>query len=130
MTSYVADTHALLWYLGGSKLLSAAARSAFDETANSSSQVYIPVIVLAEAVMLAENRHITLDIDTILTALKSRAGFELVPLSPEVAVEIRKLTALRDIHDRLIVAEAMRLGATLITRDLQITACGLTPVVW
>jgi hypothetical protein len=28
------------------------------------------------------------------------------------------------------VAEAMRLSATLITRDLQITAAGLIPVVW
>ena len=39
MTDYVTDTHSLFWYLGGSPLLSAAARSAFDEAATGSSQV-------------------------------------------------------------------------------------------
>jgi PIN domain nuclease of toxin-antitoxin system len=80
--------------------------------------------------MLIEKRHITLDMASIVSALKTKSGFHLIPLSPEVAIDIQRLTALRDIHDRLIVAEAMRLGATLITRDLQITASGLVPVVW
>ena len=130
MTTYVADTHALLWYLGGSKLLGPQAHAAFDETINGVSQVCVPAMVLAEAVMLIEKRHIALDIGSIVAALRSRPGFELTSLSPEVAIDIQKLTALRDIHDRLIVAEAMRLGATLITRDMQITASGLAPVVW
>ncbi len=33
-------------------------------------------------------------------------------------------------HDRVIVAEALARGATLITRDEAITASGLVPVVW
>jgi hypothetical protein len=51
-------------------------------------------------------------------------------LSPEVAIDTQKLTALRDIHEHLIVADAVRLGAALIICDLQITASGLAPVVW
>lgn len=130
MTTYVADTHALLWYLGGSKLLSPAARAAFDETAGGVSLVYVPAIVLSEAVMLIEKRHIALDMNSVVAAIKAKPGFELTPLLPEVAVEIQKLTALRDIHDRLIVADTLRLSATLIARDLQIAASGLVPTIW
>ncbi len=91
MTAYITDTHALLWYLGGSPLLGAAAQSAFDQAA---------------------------------------AGFRFTSLTPQTALRIQPLTVLPDIHDRLIVAEALESGATLITRDEVITASGLVPVVW
>jgi hypothetical protein len=39
-------------------------------------------------------------------------------------------STLPDIHDRLIVAETLDLGAALITRDQGITASGLVEVVW
>ena len=130
MTTYVTDTHALLWYLGGSPQLSDAARAAFDDALSGNGQVNIPAIVLAEAVMLIEKRRIAIDMNRITTALKSKPGFQLTPLSPEVVLRTQTLTALPDIHDRLIVAEAQELGATLITRDRLIASSGLVPVVW
>lgn len=33
-------------------------------------------------------------------------------------------------HDRLIVAETLRRGAVLITKDQEITKSGLVPVLW
>jgi len=54
----------------------------------------------------------------------------LTPLSPEAAIRIQSLIALSDIHDRLIVAEALETGATVITRDQAITTSGLVRVVW
>ena len=122
MTHYVADTHALLWYLGGSPLLGVAARTAFDEAANGTSQVSVPAIALAE---LVQRKRIGQS-----HRLRSAAGFRLTSLSPEVALRTRFLTALPDIHDRLIVAEALETGATLITRDQLIATSGLAPTVW
>ena len=55
MSLYVTDTHALVWYLGGSTQLGVTARSAFDEAVAGASAVYVPAIVLAELVMLIEN---------------------------------------------------------------------------
>jgi PIN domain nuclease of toxin-antitoxin system len=40
------------------------------------------------------------------------------------------LTAIPDIFDRLIVAEARRLSLPLITRDTAISGSGLVSVVW
>jgi len=85
MSLYVTDTHALLWYLGGSPQLSIAARSAFDEAASGSGEVRVPAIVLAELVMLVEKRRIMIDVNEIVAALRAIPGFDLTSLSPEIA---------------------------------------------
>lgn len=130
MALYVTDTHALVWYLSGSPLLSVAARSAFDEVTTGVSQVNVPAIVLAELIMMAEKQRDAINVPRIVTTLRDTPGFRLTALSPEVALRIQSLTSLPDIHDRLIVAEALETGATIITRDQIITASGLVPVVW
>ena len=130
MAVYVADTHALLWYLSGDKNLTSAARSAFDEATSGSSQIIVPAIVIAELVRLCEKGGIDTHISQIITTLRSRPGFLLTALTPEIATGIQPLMTLNDIHDRLIVAEAIASGAILITRDKVITDSGLVPVLW
>ena len=130
MALYVADTHAPLWYLGGSQVLGDAAKAAFEEVANGSGQVLIPAIVIAELISLSEKRGREIDVNRIVDTLRSQPGFRLTDLSPEIVLGILPIVNLRDIHDRLIVSEAIAQGATLITRDQSITDSGLTPVVW
>src|SRR3972149_1373681 len=130
MALYVADTHALLWYLAGSPQLSSPARSAFDAAASGSNDVVVPAIVIAELVMLAEKRRGLADLDQVVATLRARPGFRLSTLTPELVLRIQKLTLLPDIHDRLIVAEALELDAPIITRDRAITSSGLVKVVW
>ena len=52
MTEYVTDTHTLLWYLLASPLLSAKAKSVFDEAELGLVYVHIPSIVFAELYFL------------------------------------------------------------------------------
>jgi len=130
MAHYVADTHSLLWYLSGSERLGAAARTALDEAAGGASELLIPAIVIAEFICLSEKYGQSVDAARILTSLREKPGFLLTSLTPEVVFGICSLTALHDLHDRLIVAEAIANGAILITRDRAITASGLTPVAW
>ncbi len=40
------------------------------------------------------------------------------------------MTQLSGIFDRLIVAEAQAINAPLLTRDVEITASNLVPVIW
>ncbi|MFL5804203.1 MAG: hypothetical protein ACJ8CR_20955 [Roseiflexaceae bacterium] len=55
---------------------------------------------------------------------------QFLPLLPETAIESHTFTAIPDIFDHLIVAEARRLGLPLITRDAAISGSGLVSVVW
>lgn len=127
---YVADTHALVWYLGGARALGSAAHTAFTTAESGTGTVVIPVIVVAELLMLAEKRRAGVDVAKVIDALTRRQGYELSPLGLNTVLGIGVLTALPDIHDRLIVAETLERGATLITVDQAITASGLVPVVW
>jgi len=51
-------------------------------------------------------------------------------LLPETVISSHAFTAIPDIFDRLVVAEAQRLGVPLITRDTAISASELVEVVW
>lgn len=127
---YVADTHALVWHLSGARPIGAAAHAAFSSAEHGTGTVVIPAIVVAELLMLAEKRRAVVDVAKVVDALKRRPGIELSPLSLNTVLRIAGLTALPDIHDRLIVAEALERDATVITLDQAITASGLVPVVW
>ena len=48
MPLYLADTHALLWYLADSPRLSVSAKQAFDQAKAGQATVIVPAIVLAE----------------------------------------------------------------------------------
>jgi hypothetical protein len=54
MNRYVADTHALFWYLTASPRLGSQAKQAFEEGVRGQAVIYIPAIVLAELYFLNE----------------------------------------------------------------------------
>lgn len=129
MSRYITDTHALIWYLAGSSRLGNAARLAFESAIGGDSVIYIPAIVVAELVMFAE-KHKTIRPESILAELRAKSAFQFLALLPETASKIQDLTALPDIHDRLIVAESMIQNFPLITLDGSITRSKLVEVVW
>lgn len=129
-TTYVADTHSLIWYLIGSPQLGVRARQAIDDAVSGRAALIIPVIVLAKLVLLVEKGRILASLDAMLALLHGQEGFLIQPLSVEVVLIIRGPSQLPDIHDRLIVAEALMHNAALITRDRAITSSDLVSVLW
>ena len=62
-------------------------------------------------------------------------GIVLVPLEREAIELSLTLTAINEMHDRLIVATTLQLvslgqAAALLTRDNSLRQLGLVPVVW
>lgn len=129
-TTYVTDTHSLLWYLQGSSQLGAAARQVFDDVVAGTASLVIPVMVIAEMVLLLEKGRAAIDLDAILGTLHSLPAVTIAPLTLDVTLEIRELSVLPDMHDRLIVAEARAREAALISVDRAITASGVVNLVW
>lgn len=124
----VADTHALLWWMGERHYLSAEARDVLDNAA-----IAIAGISCFEIAQLAERRRIELQ-QHVLTWLENVFALPQVaflPLSMEVAVTAGKLRdPLRDPADRIIVATALHLGVPLVTKDRKIIDSGLVPTIW
>jgi len=130
MNFYVTDTHSLFWYLINSPLLGAGASAAFDEADNGQALIYVPAIVLAELYFLNEKKHEPLNFAAQYMGLEQSAQFVLLPFDPPTMLDFDMCKTVVEMHDRMIVADARRLKAPLITRDHEIKASGLVQTVW
>ena len=130
MNLYVADTHTLFWYFTASPSLGAQAHAAFDEAKQGQALIYIPAIVLAELFFLNEKKDRPIDYSATFALLLRSAQFVLLPFEPIDTLDFDTDKAVSDIHDRMIVGVARRLGATLLTRDEQIEKSGGVATAW
>lgn len=55
MERYTLDTHALLWYFAESSSLTKTAEKCLDQADRGDAIVFVPTIVLAEALSVCEN---------------------------------------------------------------------------
>jgi|SRR5215213_1444842 len=130
MNLYVADTHALFWYLTGSPRLGAKAKDAFDEGARGDALIYLPTIVLAELYYLNQKLAHPLDFTAGMAALQSSSQFVFVPLEAADTLEFDANKAIPEMHDRIIVGVARRLGAACLSLDPQIVSSSLVTTIW
>jgi len=124
---FVTDTHPLVWYILGE--LPERVDEIFRLAEAGDSSIFIPTIVLAECLYLVEEGKIELDFDDLLGRLgrsknfiPTSFNFQVMKLLPEIN--------LRELHDRIIIATAKILNASLITKDRVIRESGLVAVVW
>lgn len=126
------DTHVLLWWFGIDSPLPAKYRSAIRD-AGPDNPLWVSDISLWEIATLNELGRIKVRIP-LRDWLERATAAPLVRrfgISPAVAAEVALLprTFQRDPADRIIVATARVLGATLLTHDERIIEAGLVPVL-
>ena len=132
MTDYVADTHALIWYLENSPRLGSQARVAFDACDRGEIQIYVPTICLVEIVYLMEKGRISPEMKSMLDEeLKSgESGLVLADLNMDVVDQIANVLRddIPDLPDRVIAATELALNLPLISRDRKIVLSGLDTI--
>ena len=57
-------------------------------------------------------------------------NIEFLDLDLLSTLKLRELTQIKEMHDRMIVASAIKYQVPLITRDENITSSGLIKVIW
>ena len=129
MRAVVADTHALLWHLTESRRLGKAARRAFAAADAGRWRCHVPVVVLIETWLLHERGRLRIDPSHVLQQIADHPGYATLPLSVDQVMEFGALAGIRDPMDRLIVAAARALNASLITADDALGGHGV-PTVW
>lgn len=127
MSPLVLDTHVLVWLVAGDERLRPAARQHI-ESAAAAQQLWVSAITPWEIGMLVAKGRLALDRDVMewVQAALALPGIRLAPLDAAVAVASTRLPG--ELHadpaDRLIVATARHLGATLITADAALLGYG------
>ncbi len=126
------DTHILLWWLGTGTRLSAAQWQVI-ENAGPNKPLWVSEITLWEIATLVSLDRIELRLP-LRDWLEKATAPPLVRrfgISPAIAAEVAALpdSFHRDPADRIIVATARVLGATLLTRDQRIRSAKLVPTL-
>lgn len=131
--SLVLDTHALLWFITDDARIGAAADVALADPA---VRLRIPAIALAEACFLVERGRTNVpSVPRLLRALRGDCRIKIVPMGTGVVRRTVSMPGVAEMHDRQIVATAVLLRdrgdkVAVVTRDREITASGLVPVLW
>ena len=126
--TYVTDTHGLLWFLAGSPRLSDVAREVFRAGRDGQTVIFVPVIAVAEVLWVIRANRVEANFSEILAAIQS--NYSVVPLVLEDVAHLPELPDQLEMHDRMIVWEAMKRQATLITCDEIIRAANVVPTLW
>jgi len=133
MTSRLADTHAVVWYLTDSPRLSPAARDAMAKAIDGGFPVLVSVITLVELTYLVERGRMDSRVRQLLVETLGRqgSGLQPVPFGAEMAEVLAQVSrgAVPDMPDRMIAATALWLGIPLVTADARLRNAGL-PVIW
>jgi PIN domain nuclease of toxin-antitoxin system len=105
------DTHVLIWWDEGEPITQAAA-----DTIREADQVYVSAVSGWEIAIKAALGRIETRRD--LTDAVAESGFEELPLRFSHATRLRDLPVHhRDPFDRMLIAQALSEGLTLVSRD-------------
>jgi len=123
MTLFLLDTHVLVWLFEGNTKLGRAARAAIQGAADENGAL-VSAITPWEIGLLVNKGRLKLGAEVMqwIRSVLAKPGVQLAALSPEIAVDSTRLpfAVHPDPADRILVATARHLGATLVTADARL----------
>jgi len=130
----VLDTHAWIWFINSPDELGKRAAAAIGKARDNSEELHVSCISTWEIHMLAAKARLSLGIaPEVWVARCERLSFLRFHAVNNVIARMA-VTDCANLHadpaDRMIVATAMYLGATVVTRDSKIRDCGLVKCAW
>lgn len=130
---YLMDTHVWVWWHTAPEKLSPAVRDMIINL-DATDQLLMSVISVWEVAKLVEKNRLRLriEIDQWVEQALNMSHFQLLPLSPEIAIESTRLPQPfhQDPSDQMIVASARLFDATVLTVDQQILSYPHVRALW
>ena len=134
MSTIVADTHTIVWYLSKPEKLSQTATQILDKISQSGELIYLSAISIVELQYLIERNRIDLTIlDRIIQNTRSTLpSIKIIPVTLEISIEMANIdrAIVPDMPDRIIAATALALNLPLVTCDHKIRACPAIQTIW
>ena len=128
------DTHALLWWVSSPERIPAKARRLLESSVAEKRPVAVSSITLWEIAMLVDRSRLelTVPVDVWIARVEDLPWLSFVPVDNRIAVRAVNLEAFphRDPADRMIVATALGLNATLVTADTRLRRYRALRTVW
>lgn len=128
MSTFVADTHAIVWHLTNPRKLGRGARRAFTAADSGRWMCHVPIMALVEVALLHERGRLRVGLSQVLDAIAAHPGYAVLALDIEQSMEFAALPIIKDPIDRLMVAAARALGARLVSVDERLSGFGVERV--
>lgn len=132
---FVADTHALVWHLTESPLLSTEAKRRFLQADSGEAIIYFSVMTMVEILYLYEKGRVPKEFYLLfqnIISSKKNESYQIVDFSKEVATSVSEIPRkiIPELPDRLITATAFHLNLPLITKDHRIQSWEGLVTIW
>lgn len=122
------DTHVLIWFLNGDSQLSEKSRYAIEDADNNKIVSIASIWEIAIKVSLKRLKF-PFGFQKFLSLIEEN-GFEILPISFEHTMILSNLEFIhRDPFDRLLIAQCLSEGFTIITKDELIGRYNI-PLIW
>lgn len=126
---FVADTMALVLRVEGRRL-GIVAKACFERVESGAATMWIPGMVWAEVLYLAEKRRIQSTFAQIAEYADRFNSWRQHPLDRAIVEAAAEITDVPELHDRLIAATARYLQAPILTNDPAIQASNFVQAIW
>lgn len=130
----VLDTHTLVWFASDPTKLSKAALAAIEAELKARKPILVSAISIWEIchLVLKKRLSFSVSLEKVIDTLTTTKEYKFIPVDHKIAYESCVLPG--DFHpdpaDRMIVATAKLLGATLVTKDQKIRGYKQVQSVW
>ncbi|MEI7924108.1 MAG: PIN domain-containing protein [Planctomycetota bacterium] len=127
---YLIDTHALHWHWATPGKLPQKVREIFARANRGEASLIVSHIVLLEIYFLYKKLGC---VDQFRDRLVDMSSVDSFQLEPVLLKDIENMPAFEDVpemHDRILVIQANRLGVAMITKDESIQKSNTVEIIW
>jgi predicted nucleic acid-binding protein len=128
-SEFVTDTMGLVLRLE-QRRLPLPVKAIFDAVESGNATVYVPPMVFAEILYLAEKQRISVSLRAVAEHLEKFQCYRECPMSFAVIQAAEHITDIPELHDRLIAGTARLLHLDLITNDPTMQASAFVRTIW
>jgi PIN domain nuclease of toxin-antitoxin system len=128
--NFIADTHALVWWFTDSPRLSSKASDVLKECEKGENVIFIPSIVLAEALSIFEKKRIAFNFKKLFKKINESENFIIIPLDSVILRKMIDLKEVPELHDKIIVSTARYLDLPIITKDKFLLNLSHIKTIW
>jgi PIN domain nuclease of toxin-antitoxin system len=128
--NFVTDTHALLWWFTNSPKISPRASEIFEKCERGENVIFIPSIVIAEALSIFEKKRVSFDFKKLFKKIYESENFVLIALDYGILQKMVDLKDIFELHDKIIVSTAKYLNFPIITKDKVLQDIPYIKTVW
>ena len=128
--SFVTDTHALVWWFVDSPHITPKAIDIFVQCEAGATIIFVPSIVLAEALSIFEKKRFSFDFKRLFQQIAESENFVIIPFDYSILQKMLEIKDLPELHDKIIVATAQYLAVPLITKDKTLRSLSYIETIW